>query len=87
MGEWRELTTAYSLIHKVFNSLFTSILRLDFVHRRVNYLTVNALELSVGVQVNFNVVRLRQKFANQLEQAQKCLVVSGLFHVDVFGHN
>ena len=76
-----------ALVHQVFDGLLSSALWLHLVHRRVNHLAVDSLELAVGAKVDFNVVMLVEQLANQLEEAEQGLVVDGLLHVYVLRHH
>jgi len=76
-----------TLVHQVFDSLLSSILRLHLVQGRVNHLAVDALEFSVSPKVNLNVVVFAQQLTDELEEAEKSLVIGSLLHVHVFSHN
>lgn len=63
-GQLATTSAMSTLIHQVFDGLLSSILWLHLVQRRVNHLSVDALEFSVSAKVNLNVVVLTQELSD-----------------------
>jgi hypothetical protein len=90
MVEGRELTPftleASTLVHEGLDGLLIATGDLVLVQRRINHLSVDALELTVGTKVDLNVLVLGEKFTDKLEDAEEGLVESTLLHVGALGH-
>jgi hypothetical protein len=75
-----------SEVDEVLDSLLVLSLDLHSNHRRVDHLSVDALELSVVAEVDFDVLMLGKKLTDQLEDAEEGLMEGALLHLGLLGH-
>lgn len=75
-------------VHQGFDGLLAlESARLHLVHGRVQDLTVHAGELAELLEVDLNILRLREELADEVEHVQERAVEGSLLHVGVLGHD